>query len=65
MILNSEFLLFYNLKPKWRLKGGASFLFKEYTLNTGAKSPTSTVAVNDRFRNKSLALVLGVNYFIN
>ena len=59
--LNSELFARYQLNDKWSLKLGASFLFTEYTSNTNVQTFPEE---NDRFRNKSLMLGLGVSYQI-
>lgn len=54
--LNSEIYAHYDLNDKIGLHAGASFLFSEYT--TDKKFAFD----NDRFRKKSLGLMLGVAY---
>src|SRR6478736_4321204 len=56
--LNSEFYLKYFLNDKWGLKAGAQFLFTEYTTETKVQQFPEE---NDRFRNKSLLLCLGIS----
>jgi len=59
--LNSELFAKYKLNNKWSLKAGLQFLFTEYTTGTKVQQFPSE---NDRFRNKSLLLGLGVSYKI-
>lgn len=54
--LNSEFYVRYWATSKWGLRGGVSFLFTEYTTDRKLRLE------NDRWRNKSLQLLLGVTY---
>jgi hypothetical protein len=54
--LNSEIFLRYWLHKKWALKAGAMFLFTEY------KTENKLTFDNDRFRNKTLLLMLGVSF---
>ncbi|MDZ4667709.1 MAG: hypothetical protein SGJ00_07475 [bacterium] len=54
--LNSEIYVIYWFKPKWALKGGASFSFTEYT------TVNKLYLDNDRFRNKSLQGMIGISY---
>ena len=56
--LNSEFFAKYFLTEKWSLKLGAQFLFTEYTTATKVQQFPEG---NDRFRNKSLLLCVGVS----
>jgi hypothetical protein len=60
--LNSEFFISYKLNKKWSVKGGAQFLFTEYTTKTMVQQFPKE---NDRFRNKALLFAIGVNYQIN
>ncbi len=62
--LNSQLVLIYKLNKSLALKGGAGFLFTEYT-NSKNTVVNNAAALNDRFRNKSLGLVLGANYQFN
>lgn len=57
--LNSEFFARYLLNEKWGIKGGAQFLFTEYTTDTEVQQFPEP---NDRFRNKSLLFMAGVFY---
>ncbi len=57
--LNSEFFARYLLNEKWGIKGGAQFLFTEYTTDTEVQQFPEP---NDRFRNKSLLFMAGVSY---
>jgi hypothetical protein len=59
--LNSEFYFKYLLNDKCGLKIGAQFLFTEYTTETKVQQYPEE---NDRFRNKSLLLCIGVSYKI-
>jgi hypothetical protein len=54
--LNSEFYLRYWATSKWGIRAGVSFLFTEYTTDHKLRLE------NDRWRNKSLQLLLGVTY---
>ncbi len=54
--LNSELFARYFVTEKLAIRGGISFLFTEYT------TTTKPVLDNDRFRNKTLMLMLGVTY---
>jgi hypothetical protein len=54
--LNSEIFLRYWLHKKWALKAGAMFLFTEY------KTENKLTFDNDRFRNKTLLLMLGLSF---
>lgn len=54
--LNSEIYAHYDLNDKIGLRAGVSFLFSEYT--TDQKFAFD----NDRFRKKSLGLMLGIAY---
>ncbi len=56
--LNSEFYARYFLNKKWALKAGAQFHFTEYTTDTEVQQFPEP---NDRFRNKSLMVALGVS----
>ena len=56
--LNSEFYALYALNDKFKLKGGVSFIFTEYTTDKKIASNFD----NDQFRNKNLGLMLGVAY---
>jgi long-subunit fatty acid transport protein len=59
--LNSELFLSYKVNKKWSAKLAATFLFTEYTTDTKVQSFPKD---NDRFRDKSLMLGLGVTYQI-
>ncbi len=56
--LNSEFYGLYILENGFMIKGGASFIFTEYTTTQKITSNFN----NDQFRNKNLGLMLGVVY---
>lgn len=60
--LNSELYMKYLVKERWSVKGGVQFLFTEYTTVTKIQQFPEP---NDRFRNKSLMLALGVSYRLN
>lgn len=62
--LNSEFLISYKMKPNFKLKAGASFLFSEYIIDNPPTYANSTAVriSNDRFRSKALLIAIGVNY---
>lgn len=55
--LNSEMFARYAVNERWSLKLGAQFLFTEYTTSYPAQQFPSE---NDRFRNKSLMLFVGI-----
>ena len=57
--LNSEWYVRYWLNDKWAAKAGLQFMFTEYTTDR----PVQRVGqlTNDRFRNKSSLLTLGVS----
>ena len=57
--LNSEFYCKYSLSNQWAVKLGAQFLFTEYTT---AIKVQQFPQENDRFRNKSLLLCIGVSH---
>jgi len=56
--LNSELVGKYKLTDKLWLRGGAQFLFTEYTTESKVQQFPEP---NDRFRNKSLMLLIGVS----
>ncbi len=58
--LNSEIFARYKLNAKWSLRGGAAFLFNEYTTNTAVQQLNGIS--NDKFRTKTLNLMLGLSY---
>ncbi len=58
--LNSEIFARYKLNSKWSLRGGAAFLFNEYTTNTAVQQLNGIS--NDRFRNKTLNAMIGISY---
>ena len=56
--LNSEMFARYAINERWALKLGAQFLFTEYTTSYKVQQfPTE----NDRFRNKSLMICVGIS----
>lgn len=57
--LNSEFFVRFQVHKNWSAKLGGQFLFTEYTTTTKVQQFPEP---NDRFRNKSLLLLLGVGY---
>ncbi len=59
--LNSELFAHYKLNEKWSIKAAGVFLFTEYTTDTKVQQFPKA---NDRFRNKSLMLGLGITYQI-
>ncbi|NJN42233.1 MAG: hypothetical protein HC811_08445 [Flammeovirgaceae bacterium] len=59
--LNSELYIRYAVSEKWQIRGGAQFLFTEYTTDTEVQQFPEP---NDRFRNKSLMLMLGAGFRI-
>jgi hypothetical protein len=60
--LNSEFYGKYKLNDKISLKAAFQFLFTEYTTETPVQQFPET---NDRFRNKSSMLSVGVSLTLN
>lgn len=60
--LNSELYVKYQWKERWSLKGAAQFLFTEYTTLTKVQQFPE---LNDRFRNKSLMVAIGMSYKLN
>lgn len=58
--LNSEIFARYKLNSKWSLRGGAAFLFNEYTTNTAVQQLNGIN--NDRFRTKTLNAMIGISY---
>ncbi len=61
--LNSELVAAYKITPRYGARVGAGFLFTEYT--TTAKIQTlANGTTNDRFRNKSLGITIGVQYHL-
>lgn len=59
--LNSELFAAYQYNKKWSAKLGFQFLFAEYTTKTKVQT-TPDFQQNDRFRNKSAAISLGLIY---
>ncbi len=57
--LNSEFYLRYFLQEKWAIKAGFQYLFTEFTTDTEIQQLPEP---NDRFRNKSSLLSIGVTH---
>lgn len=57
--LNSELYFRYRVRERWSAKLGAQFLFTEYTTETKVQQYPDA---NDRFRNKSLLVSIGVAY---
>ena len=57
--LNSEFYGKYMFNNKWAAKLGYQFLFVEYTTDTKVQT-TPDGQTNDRFRNKSSGILLGI-----
>lgn len=57
--LNSELYGKYYWNDTWGFKLGAQFLFTEYTTDTEVQQ---TPEPNDRFRNKSLMIAVGVTH---
>lgn len=55
--LNSELFLKYHFQSNWGIKAGVQFLFTEYTTETEVQQLPEP---NDRFRNKSLLLAIGI-----
>jgi hypothetical protein len=59
--LNSQFNFQYAVNPKITAKAGVGFVFTEYTNDTNLVV-NNAAALNDRFRNKSLGFLFGVQY---
>lgn len=57
--LNSEFYLRYFLQDRWAIKAGFQYLFTEFTTDTEVQQLPES---NDRFRNKSSLLSIGVSH---
>jgi len=57
--LNSEFYAKYFINGTWGIKLGAQFLFTEYTTKAKVQQFPRE---NDRFRNKSLMVCLGISH---
>jgi hypothetical protein len=57
-MLNSELYLRYQLVSKISVRGGAQFLFTEYTTDTKVQRVPEP---NDRFRKKSLMFSIGIS----
>jgi hypothetical protein len=57
--LNSEFYIKRFVNDHWSFKIAGQFLFTEYTTTTSVQTLPEE---NDRFRNKSLLLSLGISY---
>ncbi|GIV37237.1 MAG: hypothetical protein KatS3mg032_1616 [Cyclobacteriaceae bacterium] len=60
--LNSEFFVLYRPAGSLAVKGGVQFLFTEYTTTTRVQQLPEE---NNRFRNKSLMIALGVAKYFN
>lgn len=56
--LDSEFYVKYRLNDRWSVKGGLQHLFMEYTTVTKVQQLPEP---NDRFRNVSTQVILGVS----
>lgn len=56
--LNSEFYVRYLIKENWNVKLAYQFLFTEYTTATSIQQ---TPELNDRFRNKSSLISIGLS----
>jgi hypothetical protein len=59
--LNSELVGIYKFNKNWGIRLGAGFLFTEYTTSAPIQT-TPTGLKNDRFRNKTLGLIIGTSY---
>lgn len=57
--LNSELYAKYRISDRWSAKAGLQFLFTEYTTSTEVQQLPEP---NDRFRNKSLMLMIGASF---
>jgi hypothetical protein len=62
--LNSQMILKYRINKNFQAKVGAGFLFTEYTNNVN-NIVNNPLALNDRFRNKNLGIILGIGYSFN
>lgn len=62
--LNSEFMISYKIKPKLKIKAGASFLFNEYTLDNPVNylNTIGTQVNTDRYRTKMLMFGVGASF---
>ena len=60
--LNSEWYIRYWITPKWAVKVGYEFLFTEYTTDQAIQTVPGFTEKNDRFRNKSRMLLVGVQF---
>jgi hypothetical protein len=60
--LNSEWYLRYWISARWAVKAGYEFLFTEYTLDRAVQQIPNSNDTNDRFRNKSSMLLLGLTF---
>ena len=54
--LNSEFFAMYRFHEKWAVRGGATFIFSEYT------TERLLAFGNDRFRTKSLGVMVALSH---
>jgi hypothetical protein len=59
--LNSELYVQYYIKSKWAIKSGFQYLFTEYVTSANVQT-TADGQKNDRFRNKSSAISIGLTY---
>ncbi len=59
--LNSEFYVRYFFQERWAVKAGFQYLFTEFTTETEVQQSPEP---NDRFRNKSGLLNIGVTYLL-
>ncbi len=60
--LNSEWYIRYWVTQQWAIKAGYEFLFTEYTTSRKIQTVPGFTESNDRFRNKSAMLMLGVQF---
>ncbi len=57
--LNSELYGKYKINEQWSIRAGVQFLFTEYTTKTEVQQFPEP---NDRFRNKSLMIMIGASF---
>jgi hypothetical protein len=60
--LNSEWYIRYWISQRWAVKVGYEFLFTEYTTEQKIQTVPGFREANDRFRNKSSMLMVGVQF---
>ena len=64
--LNSEFMISYKIRPKIKLKAGASFLFNEYTVENPVNyiNTLGTQVNADRYRTKLFMFGVGTSILL-